>query len=283
MRPRHFQYHSPISQSDAFRLFERWPDECMYYAGGTEAMIALKERVIAYEHIINLKQIDGLGEISVKAGKLEIGALVTHQQLADSDLVRTLIPGYARLSDNIANVRVRETGTLAGNLCFGEPHADPPAMLAALGASVRLALPDSIREVPVADFLLGDYAADLEDGEMLQAVSIPLPSRPFRAWYQKFVHLHRPAAGVAAACFDQDGESWRWEIWAGSLTGRPERLDSLCELLAGQPQADDEDMYRAAAVDLMPLDVPDGNYGGGEYRKHLSAVLAGRAVKECRQ
>ncbi len=283
MRPRPFQYHHPASQGEAFDLFEQWPDECMYYAGGTEAMIALKERVIAYEHLINLKGIDGLGDIAQKDGRLEIGALVTHQQLADSVLVQRLLPGYARLSDHIANIRVRETGTLAGNLCFGEPHADPPAMLAALGASVRLAAQGTERELPVADFLLGDYAADLEEGEMLQAICIPLPARPFRAWYQKFVHLHRPAAGVAAACFEQHDGSVQWEVWAGSLTGRPERLGALCELLGGASRPQEQDMYEAAIQDLEPLDVPDGNYGTGEYRKHLSAVLAGRAIKECWQ
>lgn len=282
MRPRCFEYHSPSTLAEAFSLFAQWPDESMYFAGGTEAMIVLKERLISYEHLINLKGIEELKQVKLQGDQLTIGSLVTHHELSNHSLIQEYLPGYARLSENIANIRVREAGTLGGNLCFGEPHADPPALLAALGATVRLSTKECARELPLADFLLEEYVTDLNDGEILLSVAVPLSRGPRNAWYQKFVHSYRPAAGVAAACDARD-DSVDWQVWAGSLTGRPEKLNTVVKLLNSEPDVPASKIRTAALVDLQALDVPDGNYGSGDYRKHLSSVLASRVVEECRR
>lgn len=282
MKPRRFEFHSPASIEEALGLAEQHEDEYLFYAGGTEAIIGLKERVLYAEHVVNLKKIPDLKEIRLEDGALRIGALVTHQELADSALVKEVLPGYAALSDNVANIRVRSAGTLAGNLCFAEPNADPPALLAALAAEVVLVSVEGTRKVPVREFFDGPYSTVRGDAEFMREIVIPIPPHGSRAVYRKVVYLNRPSAGVAAVRRVNDGAA-DWELWAGAITGMPERLDSVCELLNETDTVDEAAIKQAAALDLEERDVLEGVYGSVDYRKHLVAVLAVRSAMECMQ
>src|SRR6478609_2098528 len=142
-----FRYHRPRHLAAAHELLARYGDDAAVYAGGTELLLAMKARVLRYSDLIDLKHIEQLGDIRHKAGHMVIGALVSHFRLATDPLMVTMLPAYAALSNNIANIRVRVAGTLAGNLCFAEPHADPPALLAALGASVTLVSAEGSRSL----------------------------------------------------------------------------------------------------------------------------------------
>jgi len=281
MKPRRFEFHSPASIEDALALAGRFEDEFMFYAGGTEALIGLKERVIGVGHVINLKKIPGLKEIRLDAGKLHIGALVTHQEIADSPLVQDVLPGYAALSNNVANIRVRSAGTLAGNLCFAEPNADPPSMLAALDAEVVLLGAQGVRSVPVRGYFEGPYCTVREEAEFMTEIVIPI-MKGSRSAYRKVVYLNRPSAGVAAVR-NVVNDAAAWEVWAGSITGMPERLDRVCALLDGLDAVDEAKIMDAAAQDMAERDVMEGVYGSEAYRKHLVAVLAVRSAMECMQ
>lgn len=278
MKPRAFKFHSPQDIPTALTLAEDSDYDFMYFAGGTEALIGLKERVLTVEHLINIKGIPGLKEIRVENQMLSIGALVTHQEIADSPIVQEVLPAYATLSNNIANVRVRQAGTLAGNLCFAEPNADPPAFLAAMDAQLVLVGPEGERQVPVRRFFDGPYSTVREDEELLTQILIPVAAQPQKSIYKKVVYLHRPTVGVAAVCTTLDGQQ-RWEVWAGALTGEPERMDQLCELLA-QGTADKSALQAAAKQDVADWDVLEGVFGSPDYRKHLATVLAIRCVME---
>lgn len=279
MKPRRFEFHSPASIEDALALAERHEDEFMFYAGGTEALIGLKERVIGAEHVVNLKKVPGLDEIRFNEGKLHIGALVTHQEIADSPLVQEVLPGYAALSNNVANIRVRSAGTLAGNLCFAEPNADPPSLLAALDAEVVLVGAQGARSVPVREYFEGPYSTVREDTEFLKEIVIPI-NKDSRCAYRKVVYLNRPSAGVAAVRGMVGGKP-AWEVWAGAITGMPERLNQVCALLDELDVVDEARVMDAAAQDMAERDVMEGVYGSESYRKHLVAVLAVRSAMEC--
>ena len=127
MLPRRFDLHRPSSLPEVFELMQRHGEDASVYAGGTELLVALKARVLHYPHLIDLKGVPGLAEIRLEDDELVIGALATHHRVASDPLVVRIAPAYARLSGEVANIRVRCTGTIGGNLCFGEPHADPAA------------------------------------------------------------------------------------------------------------------------------------------------------------
>lgn len=281
MKPRAFKFHTPKDIPDALELAEESDYDFMYLAGGTEAIIGLKERVLTVEHLINIKELPGLKEIRIENQCLVIGALATHQEIADSEIVQEELPAYARLSNNIANVRVRNAGTLAGNLCFAEPNADPPAYLAAVDAKLHFVGPEGEREVSIRDFFDGPYSTDREEEEILTEIRIPLRGKQQKSTYQKIVYLHRPTVGVAAVR-NQDGDSVQWEVWAGALTGLPERMNHLCALLDANENATMQDITTAAQKDVQDWDVLEGVFGTPDYRKHLATVLASRTISELR-
>lgn len=279
MKPRRFEFHSPEHFDEVWELVEKHEDDFMFYAGGTEAIIGLKERVLGVGHLINVKKLPGLKQIRVEEDKLIIGALVTHQELADSELVQAVLPSYAGLSNNVANIRVRHAGTLAGNLCFAEPNADPPALLAALDAYVELRQAEQTRQVPVREFFDGPYSTVREEDEVLTRIVIPLAGNDQFSVYRKTVYLNRPSAGVAVVRHLSRAQN-QWEIWAGALTGVPERMHRLCAYLDGGGALIEDELIQIAHQDSADWDVLDGVYGSVDYRKHLVGVLAARAVME---
>jgi carbon-monoxide dehydrogenase medium subunit len=264
MLPARFELHRPESVAEALALLSEFGEDATFYAGGTELLVALKARVLRYGHVVDIKRIGALHGISVREdGTLVIGALATHHQLANHPLVRERFPAYAALSADVANIRVRVAGTLGGNLCFAEPHADPPALLCALNARVVLAGSGGERTVPMAEFILGEFTTARADGELLVRVEIPRMPDGATAAYRAFGHLERPAVGVAA----MRAGNGRWQFWVGAISAHPTLLECAPEEVA-----------EAAAQ----IDADDDLHGSAEYKRHLVGVLARRAAKACR-
>src|SRR5258706_8306950 len=135
---RRFDVHRATSVKEAVQLRGLFGEDAAVYAGGTEILLAMKLGVARWPHLIDVKTIKGLADISATKDTLRIGATATHWDIERNADVRRALPALAQLEANVANVRVRAAGTLAGNLPFGEPHADPPSLLLALAARVVL-------------------------------------------------------------------------------------------------------------------------------------------------
>lgn len=263
MLPARFALHRPARVEEALALRAQHGDDAAFYAGGTELLVAMKARVLRYPHVIDLKRIDALRGITVREdGTLVIGALATHHAIATHPQVRACQPAYAALSADVANIRVRAAGTLGGNLCFAEPHADPPALLCALGARVVLAGDDGERTLPMREFILGEFTTARADGELLLRVEIPPLAAGARAAYRAFGQLERPAVGVAA--LREPGG--RVRLWVGALAGRPMPLACAPEEAGDAARA---------------LEAHDDLHGSAEYKRHLVGVLARRAAEAC--
>lgn len=281
MLPARFAFHRPDTLAQALALLAEHGDDATAYAGGTELLIAMKARVLHFAHVVDIKRLPELHGIRIEAGKLVIGALSTHRQIAQSALVLEHFPAYAALSDNVANIRVRVAGTIGGNLCFAEPHADPPALLCALDADILLAGPKGQRRVPMREFILGEFTTAREDGELMLAIELPLPAAGLRAAYRAFGQLERPAAGVAAVCHDHDG-ALAWRFWVGAVCAPPTRLAALEAHCVGVPAHAVPAMVEQHAPALVAaLDAHDDLHGSADYKRHLVAVLAHRAAKAC--
>src|SRR6266571_5324236 len=171
---RRFDVHRATSVAEAVQLRQRFGEDAAIYAGGTELLLAMKMGVARWPHLIDVKPIASLSEISVTKDTLRIGATATHWDIERNPLVAKALPALAELEANVANVRVRASGTLAGNLAFGEPHADPPSMLMALGALVVLEGASGSRSLPVAEFITRMYETAIAADEMIVAIEIPV-------------------------------------------------------------------------------------------------------------
>jgi carbon-monoxide dehydrogenase medium subunit len=215
--------------------------------------------------LIDLKRVPALREVSLADGQVTIGAAATHDQLArDADLRRQL-PMLAHVEANVGNARVRVQGSIGGNLVFAEPKSDVTAALIALDGRVTLRSTASARTVPMDQFILGAYWADIDDGEVLTEVSVPVVAGR-RAVYEKFQTMERPTVGVAARC-DVDGSC---RVVVAAATGEPVTFD--------RASLDAVDARELAAE----LDVVPDLTGGERYKRHLAAVVIDRAMARLR-
>ncbi|MFC4274457.1 FAD binding domain-containing protein [Achromobacter aloeverae] len=285
MRAQPFFLHRPADLATAIALKAEHGDAATFHAGGTELLVALKAHVLRYEHVIDIKRIPGLKGVRLRDdGTISIGSLTTHDSIANDPVIRASLPGYAELSEHVANIRVRMAGTLGGVLCFAEPHADAPTLLCALDAWVVLAGPNGEREVPCRDFHLGEFATARADDELLTSIEIAPQSAGTRSAYRAFGHTERPAVGVGAVWSTDNPQ--RLSLWAGAIAACPTRLaraeEAAASLDAGLPA---EEIWRrlrpAVDADARALDAHDDLHGGADYKRHLVSVLAERALKAC--
>jgi carbon-monoxide dehydrogenase medium subunit len=275
MLPSDFALHRPDTVGEAAALRAELGEAAALYAGGTELVLAMKLGVLDYEHLIDVKRIGSLRGIEAGDGELRIGALVTHRELEADARVAEALPALAALERSVANVRVRAVGTLAGNLAFAEPHADPPALLVALGARVVLAGVDSRRELPLEDFISGPYETELGEDELIEAIVVPVTGA--RAAYRKFQVLERPAVGIAAVARLADGVFGSEPVLvAGAVDERPVRIP--CPGLAGARYDDEDALAALASAASEAVEPTDDLSGSEEYKRHLTGVLAKRAV-----
>ena len=168
-----FELHRSGSVAEATALIGEHGDEAVLYCGGTELLLVMKLGFAAYGHLVDIKPIAELSGIDVRDGVLRIGAAVTHRAIERSPLVATGWPKLAAMERGLANVRVRTTGTLGGNLAFADPHSDPAAFLLAVDARLVLGRGDERRSLPYSAFVLGPYTTALEPGELVVAIEVP--------------------------------------------------------------------------------------------------------------
>jgi carbon-monoxide dehydrogenase medium subunit len=192
----------------------------------------MKEGLLRYERLINIKLIPELAGLALEDGALHIGAITTHRTLERSPVVQTHFPPVAEMAAHVANVRVREVGTLGGNLCFAEPHADPGTLLLVYNASVALAQQDGMRTLALEQFFVGPFEVALADDEILTAIRVPALPTHTAAAYLKYGLLERPSVGVAVAVTARPNQVQEVRIAVGCVGPTPRRLRDVEGLLS---------------------------------------------------
>ena len=274
---RRFEVHRAGSVDEAVALRQRFGDEGAIYAGGTELLLAMKLGVARWPHLIDIKTISGLGEISVSGNILRIGATATHWDLERDPSVARAIPAFTLLEQRVANIRVRAAGTIAGNIAFAEPHADPPAFLAALGAVIVIEGSRGTRRLSIDEFLTGMYQTALGPDELIIAIEIPIPDARLKLAYVKFQILERPSVGVAIVADVRNGLfAAAPVVVVGAVDEVPRRVttDGLLGADPRDPGAG-EALAEAARAAVDPVADLAGSV---EYKRHTVGVFARRAL-----
>jgi carbon-monoxide dehydrogenase medium subunit len=278
-----FAFRRPRSLVEAFDAFASADGDAAWIAGGTELLQVMKMGLAQYDTLIDLKGIEELRGIRLDAdGWLTIGALSTHREMERSDVVRQTDRVLVSLARNVANIRVRSTGTIGGNLCFAEPHSDPATYLLACDATVRLAGPDGGRTLPVGEFVVGPLVTAREESEVVTAVRIPASVPGEGRAYQRIAFFERPAASVAVRVVVEGGTVRSATVAVGSITEAPTVVRGSADALVGM-QADPEarsEKLAAATEALGALDPVADLNGSADYKRHLAGVLLGRAVPQ---
>jgi len=257
-----FNYHRPAAVADAAAALSAAADGTLL-AGGQTLIPTLKQRLASPSDVVDLAGIGELKGISVEGGSVRIGAMTSHAEVAASSEVAGAIPALAALAGGIGDPHVRNKGTIGGSIANNDPAADYPAALVALGATVHT----NSREIGAEDFFTGLFETALNDGEIITAVSFPVPAK---AGYARFANpaSRYPIVGVMAA---QSEAGVRVAVvGAGPCVFRAGALETA---LAGN--------FSAAALDGVSVSADGLNsdiHASAEYRAHLVTVIAKRAV-----
>lgn len=259
-----FTYHQPATVRAAAKALAEAGD-AKILAGGQTLIPTMKQRLASPQHLIDLGKIDDLKGIEKAGRRLVIGAMTRHAEVASSEVVKETIPALAALAAGIGDPAVRNRGTIGGSIANNDPAADYPAACLALGATIHT----NKRKVEAGDFFTGLFSTALEEGEVIVAVSFPVPAR---AAYQKFRNPASRYAIVGVFVAKRGREVHVAVTGAGS------------EGVFRWTAAEEALMARFTAKSLDGLTVPAASLNGdihasAEYRAHLIPVMAKRAVE----
>jgi len=259
-------YHLASDVKDAAARFAA-AGEGRYLAGGQTLIPTMKQRLAAPSDLIDISRLAELKGIAASGELVTIGAATTHAEVQRSDAVSRAIPALAALAGLIGDPAVRHRGTLGGSIANNDPAADYPAALLALGATVKT----NKRSIAADDFFKGLFATALDDGEIITAVSFPIPAK---AGYGKFPH---PASRFAlTGVFVAKSRSGDVRAAAtGASSGGVTRVGAIEAALKANWSASALDNIKIPATGLMS-DI----HGTADYRANLIKVMAQRAVAQ---
>jgi aerobic carbon-monoxide dehydrogenase medium subunit len=236
-------------------------------AGGQTLVNVMKARAASPDVLVDLNGLDELKGIELGAdGTLEIGAMTTYTEIVESVEARAR-PILGEVCAQIADVQVRNRGTIGGNVCSNDPTNHLPPLVVALGATMTIRGAEGERAVPAEEFFLGVYMTAAGPGELLTKLTIPAGK----------------GDGFASLAIGRDGTCI--VNAAASLDGGAPRVAIGCvdavPVLVRPESAEDEAVRGAVrAVGLQP---PDDVHASAEYRRHLAEVFAVRAIRAARE
>jgi aerobic carbon-monoxide dehydrogenase medium subunit len=257
---REVEYVRPATVEDALRLLAA-SDGARALAGGQTLINVMKARAASPEVLVDLGGLEDLRAIRTGHDGLEIGAMATYSQICASSEVDVTRPIVAEVAAQIADVQVRNRGTIGGNVCSNDPTNHLPVLMVALGAEMVIAGADGERVVPAQDFFLGVYLTEAGPGELLTKIRIPAGRRD----------------GFSAVTIGADGTCI--VNVAASLEGEPLVAIGCVDAVpvVVRPSGTDEAAVRDA-VRAAELDPPSDVHASAGYRRHLAEVAAVRAV-----
>lgn len=258
-----FTYERPTSLTDAQRLIGAGGQAL---AGGQTLLASMKQRLASPEQLVDLGRVAELQGVCQEGQSLVIGAMTCHADVAANALVRQHIPALAELAGQIGDKQIRAMGTLGGSVANNDPAACYPSAVLALDATVHT----TRRKIPAADFFQGMYTTALEAGELITAISFPIPSQ---AVYLKF---KQPASRFAlvGVFLAKTAQGVRVAVTGASSSGVFRHAGLEAALTQSFTPA------AAAAVRIESADLNTDLHASADYRAHLIGVLTQRAVQQ---
>jgi carbon-monoxide dehydrogenase medium subunit len=257
-----FQYQRPSSVADAVKAVKA-SDEAKLVAGGMTLIPTLKQRLAKPSALVDLGALKDLVGIKVAGGTVTIGAMTTHFAVSTSADVKKAIPALAHLAAHIGDPAVRNRGTIGGSISNNDPAADYPAGLVGLGATVQT----NERQIPADEFFKGMFETALKPGEIVTAVSFPVPEK---AAYMKFPNPASRYAMVGVFVAKTKSGPRVAVTGAGPCVFRQKDMEAA---LAKNWSAD-----AVAGIKQKADGLNSDIHASSEYRAHLVTVMAKRAV-----
>jgi carbon-monoxide dehydrogenase medium subunit len=281
MYPNRFEYYCPASLQETISLLASYQDEAKLLAGGQSLLSMMKLRLANPRYLIDLGRISGLNSIREENGRIVIGAMTNYAQIKGSDLLWNKCPLLPQTAALVADVQVRNRGTIGGSLAHADPAADLPAAILALGAELKAVGPKAERWIRAEDFFVTMMTTVLDPDEILTEIRVPVLKG------EKTVYLknaRRPSdfaiVGIAV-CLKLNSEGVCEDVTMGvtGITDKAYRATDVERALRGN-KLDQKIIKEAASGVIQGVDVNENIHASKEFRSHLARVYANRAIQE---
>ena len=274
-----FQYHAPTTVEQALALLGEHGDSAKLLAGGHSLVPIMKLRLAEPEVLIDIGRIGGLAGISDAGDSLKIGPMTTYYQLMSSDLVTSKVPVLAEAAGLVADVQVRNRGTIGGSISHADPAGDMPGVVVALGAQFEATSAAGTRTISADEMFVDLLTTALAPSEILTSISVPAIPAGTGAAYEKIANKASRYAivGVCAVVSVEDGRCKDARVGVTG-TGPTAVRAGAAEAALASGALDAESIRAAASVAADGIDPLSDVHASGEYRLHLTKVAAERAI-----
>ncbi|QWD82204.1 xanthine dehydrogenase family protein subunit M [Polynucleobacter sp. MWH-S4W17] len=280
MKSAAFDYVKPKRLQEALSLLEQGGDDAQLIAGGQTLLATLNMRLSEPKVLIDITDIAELKGISVVGDSLRIGALVTHTEIEDSELVAKHAPLLKAAAPHIAHRAIRNLGTWGGSLAYGDPAAEWPACSLTLCATMVIHGPAGERRISANDFFIDLYTTSLEPDEILVATEIPMASKQAVFYFHELARRHGDyaVAGLAAVAEKQGDVLTHCAFTFFSVGATPVMATKAQDLINGQ-KLNVELITKAVAEARNEIEAIADITNSAEAKQHLIGVLLERGLK----
>jgi carbon-monoxide dehydrogenase medium subunit len=278
-----FDYIRPKDLAQASQFLAEHPGEARPFLGGTDVFVRMRDGVWKEKILVDVKNLDGTRDIHFNPETgLTIGAAVNMNQVIASEEVRSCYPLLVQACRTVASYQLRTRATIAGNICNASPAGDTIGSCLISGGYLHVHGVDGLRQEPLDGFFLGPGKTTLKPGDIVTAISFPLPRTGQTGTYLK---LGRNAlgdlaiVGVTVLGYPDRGlpSGFRFHIALASVAPTPLVAAQAEKLLAENPV--DKDCIEAAAQAAMDACQPiDDVRGSARYRRSMARNLTKKAL-----
>jgi aerobic carbon-monoxide dehydrogenase medium subunit len=275
---REVSYARPATVEEAVSLLSEH-DGARALAGGQTLVNVMKQRAASPDVLVDLGKLEELRTISVSGTTLEIGAMATLASIIGSSEVEVSRPILAEVAATVADVQVRNRGTLGGNICVNDPTNHFPPLLVVLGASMTIHNAGGERTVGADEFFVGVFETVVGEGDLLTRINIPAAGK---GTGDGMAGITLGAHGTYVANAAASVANGAWRIALGCVAAVPVRATAVEQKLSG---IDVDDAAARAAVEGLgaTLDPPSDVHASDEYRRSLAETSTVRAVLQAAQ
>jgi len=272
MYPANFDYKRPATVDEAVALLAQHGDDAKLLAGGHSLIPAMKLRLARPKVVVDIGRISNLSYIREAGGRIAIGAMTTHQEIADSKLLKDKCPLLPETASHIGDVQVRNKGTIGGSLAHADPAADYPAAILALEAEIEVAGPKGRRTIRAEDFFVDLLQTAIAGNELITEIRVPVTARTVA-----YVKTEQKASGFALAGVAVVLSSSGARVGVTGIGAKAYRALGVEQALGGQKSPNAIAQAATHAADgVEPLgDI----HASAEFRAHLAQVNTRRAIE----
>jgi carbon-monoxide dehydrogenase medium subunit len=276
------EMYQPTSLQEASRLIKENGPGGRFLAGGTDLVIAMKEKGLLPKYIVDLKRVPGLvGIRENNDGSITIGALTTMYAIETSPVIQKKYPFLAQSAAEVGSIQIRNRATIGGNMANATPSADVAPALIALNATAKIAGASGEKTVLLEEFFRGPGLTIMEADEVLTEITIPKTAPQLVGEYIKFSPrdmMDLAYVGIAVAYnLGSDKKCNGVRIVLGAVAPTPIRAKNSEALLEGKVLTEEvaAKVGDEAARESKPIsDVRSS----ADYRRAMVGIMTKRAI-----